>query len=443
MTGHDTIPQGLYAERRNTLMKALGSKAVAIFPTGGEVTRNADTHHRFRPDSDFYYLTGFVEPDSVLVLAPHRTGHQVILFVRPRDLIKEVWNGRRAGVEGAVNQFGADVAYPISELDMRLPGILEGAQTLHYRLGIHAELDRRVIAAVHGLRLAKRRLTPSPTSIHDPGVLLHEQRLIKSPEELHLMRRAGEISSEAHRMAMGHCRAGVWEYELEALIEYTFKRHGGGSPGYNCIVGTGENATILHYIENNCQLKDGELLLVDAGGEYGYYTADITRTFPVNGRFTSQQKDVYQIVLEAQLKAIDEVRPGRSVYAAHFTALRILTEGLVSLGLLKGSLEELLETEAFMPYYMHRTGHYLGLDVHDAGDYVRDAAFRPLEPGMVVTVEPGLYFGMGIPDEALSFKGIGVRIEDDVVCTDGEPEVLTASCPKTVEALEALVGTQR
>lgn len=440
------LPEAIYAARRASLMEKLGNDAVAIIPTSSELLRNADTHFRFRPDSDFHYLTGYTEPDAVLILAPHHASQPVVLFVRPKDPAREVWTGRRAGIEGALERFGAHAAYPIAELETRLPQFLEGANALFYRPGLNWDMDKRVLTAFHSLRQAKRRLTVSPTRIVDTSVLLHEMRLRKTPQELELMRRAADISVEAHKAAMAFARPGRWEFEVEALVEYTFRKNGAGAPGYPSIVGAGENATILHYVENNCILKDGDLLLIDAGAEFHYYTADITRTFPINGRFTSAQKDVYAVVLEAQKQAIDAVRPGLSVYEAHYRALRVLTEGLVSLGILTGSVESLLEQEAYLPYYMHRTGHYLGMDVHDAGDYVRGGAFRPLEPGMVVTVEPGLYFGAkqgsaqipGLPEH---FRGIGVRIEDDVLCTPDGFEVLTQGAPKEIADLESLVGS--
>jgi len=427
------------APRRARFLSQM-EEGVAIFSTSSELIRNADSHHRFRPDSDFYFLTGFAEPDAVMVLAPQHPTHRYILFVRPRDEAREVWNGRRAGIEGAVSQFGADIAYPIEELEARLPTYLEGARQLYYRLGIYPDRDRQVIQALHTLRHAKRRLTPSPTTIVDASVLLHEQRLYKEPGELELMRRAASISGAAHRAAMAFTRPGRTEYEVEALLEHFFRHHGALGPAYPSIVGSGENATVLHYVENHAPLRDGEMLLVDAGAEFRYYAADITRTYPVNGRFTSHQRAVYEIVLTAQLAAIDQVRPGVPYIRAHETVLRVLTEGLVELGLLKGSIDELLETEAYRPYYMHGTSHWLGLDVHDAGDYVREGAHRSLEPGMVLTVEPGLYFGDGLPEAAQPFRGIGIRIEDDVLVTPDGHDVLTHETPKTIEALEALVG---
>lgn len=439
-TGSPNLP--LARARRDALMQAMGARAVALIPSGHELLRNADSHFPFRPESDFYYLTGFTEPDSLLLLCPHHAEHRVVLFVRPRDPAKETWNGRRAGLEGAVARFGADVAFPIDELAQKLPGYLEGATDLYYRPGMNPDLDRQVLATVHSLRNAKRRLTPSPTRIIDLSVPLHELRLKKSADELSLMRTAAAITAEAHQAAMAMTRPGLHEYELQARIEYLFRARGAVGPSYPTIVGTGENATILHYTENASRLRAGDLVLIDAGAEYGYYAADITRTFPVSGRFTPAQRDLYTLVLESQKAAFEQVKPGVPFVAYHEAAVKVLTEGLVSLKLLSGNVEELIAQEAYKPFYMHRTGHFLGLDVHDAGEYVRDGASRLLEPGMVVTVEPGLYIGPELPEVPEAFRGIGIRIEDDLLVTENGYENLTAAAPKTLEELEALVGSQ-
>lgn len=428
--------------RRRALMNLMGDKAVAIIPTSQQLHRNADSEFRFRPDSDFYYLTGFSEPDAILVLCPHHAEHKVVMFVRPRDPVKETWSGRRAGVEGAVSTYGVDAAFSLDELETHLPGYLEGATDLYYRPGIVPDMDRKVFSLFQMLRGAKRRLTPSPSRIIDLSVPLHELRLKKGPEELALMRFSADIAAEAHRTAMAHTCPGRFEYELEALIEYVFRARGAVGPSYTTIVGGGDNATILHYVENNARLKDGELVLIDAGAEFQYYGSDITRTFPVSGRFSPLQRDLYTLVLDAQKAAIAQVRPGVPFSSFHDAAVRVLTEGLVFLKLLTGSVDDLIASEAYKPFYMHRTGHYLGLDVHDAGDYVLGGASRPLEPGMVVTVEPGLYFGRNLLDIPDEFKGIGIRIEDDLLVTLDGHEILTSAAPKEIDALEALVGSE-
>lgn len=432
----------LYAERRSRLLAALGPDAVALIPTYSEQLRNADSHFRFRADSDFYYLTGFAEPDALLVLSTHRKQAPMTLFLRPKDPTRETWTGRRLGLEGALEVLGAQEAYPIHDLERLLPGLLEGARTLYHRPGAQPELDRKVFAAFHALRSAKRRLTPSPTHIIDVTLPLHALRLYKSPEELDIMREAAHITAEAHTLAMTHTRPGRFEYEIEALVEYHFRRHGANGPAYPSIVGGGANACILHYIDNSEPLRDGQLLLLDAGAEFGFYAADITRTWPINGRFTPAQRDVYAIVLEAQQRAIEALQVGVPFTRYHEVAVEVLTQGLVSLGILSGSVEQLIEQQAYTPYYMHRTGHFLGLDVHDAGEYVQAGLSRPLEAGMVLTVEPGLYLAAHIPGLPAAFHNIGVRIEDDILITPNGPEILTHEVVKDIESIEALVGSQ-
>ncbi|MFM7203590.1 MAG: aminopeptidase P N-terminal domain-containing protein [Myxococcota bacterium] len=432
----------LYAERRSRLLSALGPDAVALIPTYTEQLRNADTHFRFRTDSDFYYLTGFAEPDALLVLSTHRADAPMTLFLRPKDPARETWTGRRLGLEGAREQLGAQETYSIHELEKVLPSLLEGARTLYHRPGAQPELDRKVFAAFHALRSAKRRMTPSPTHIVDLTLPLHTLRLYKSPEELEIMHEAARVTAEAHCLAMSFTRPGRFEYELEALVEFHFRRNGANGPAYPSIVGGGANACILHYIDNSERLQDGELILLDAGAELGFYAADITRTWPINGRFTPAQRDVYAVVLEAQRRAIETLRVGVPFQRYHEVAVEVLTEGLVSLGILSGSVEQLIEESAYTPYYMHRTGHFLGLDVHDAGEYVQAGQSRPLESGMVLTVEPGLYLADHIPGLPAAFHNIGVRIEDDILITPHGPEILTHGVPKDIDSIEALVGSQ-
>jgi Xaa-Pro aminopeptidase len=430
----------IFSQRRSAFSRALGD-GVAVIPSARHAVRNADTEYEFRQNSDFYYLTGLKEPDAVLILAPHREKERDVLFLRPRDRTAEIWNGKRVGVEGAVADYGLEAAYPIEELDARLAEYLLGTTTLYYGLGHDERLDRTVLDAVKDARYRVRRGGKAPQAFLEPGTLLHEMRLHKMPEELDCMRRAAAASLAGHEAGMRATRPGLWEYELEAVIEYHYRRAGAQDTAYSSIVAGGANATILHYNTNREQLRDGDLVLVDSGAEVDVYASDVTRTWPVNGKFNAEQRAIYDIVLRAQKAGIDQVRTGRSYNAYHDAAVRVLTEGLVDVGLLKGSIDELIETNKFFDFYPHRTGHWIGLDVHDVGRYKdADDSYRALEPGMVLTVEPGLYVqaDLDVPDR---WKGIGVRIEDDVLCTKGEPDVLTAAIPKEVADLEAIVGS--
>ena len=363
-----------------------------------------------------------------------------MLFVRPRDPEREVWDGRRAGVEGARQEYGADAAFTIDEFPEKLGDLINGARNLYYRLGGDAELDETIVRRIRLMRAASRRGVHAPQSITDPGTILHEMRLIKSEEEIVIMQRAADIASEAHREAMKATRPGMKEYEIEALIEYIFRRNGAAAPAYTSIVGGGANATVLHYINNDATLRDGDLLLVDAGAEYGGYASDITRTFPVNGRFTDAQRDIYSLVLEAQQACIERVRPGVTMEELNNHSVEILTAGMVRLGLLAGDPQKLIEEETYKRFYMHRLGHYLGMDVHDVGQYQIDGQPRPVEAGVVMTVEPGLYIAPdaeGAPDK---YRGIGVRIEDDVLVTAEGYRVLTSEAPKQIEEIEQLMA---
>jgi Xaa-Pro aminopeptidase len=430
-----------YEKRRAAFAGGFAS-GVAVIPAARHATRNADTEYEYRQNSDFYYLTGFNEPEAVLVLAPHHESERSVLFLRPRDRTQEIWTGRRLGVEGALESLGVDAAYPIDELEQRLPDLLVGAPTLYYALGLDEPLDRIVLAAVKEARYRVRRGGTAPLSFVDPGTLLHEMRLHKSPEEVVLMRRAAAASLAGHEAGMRATHPGQWEYELEAIIEFNYRRAGAQDVAYPSIVAGGSNATILHYNTNRDQLRDGDLVLVDSGAEVDLYASDVTRTWPVNGRFTGEQRAIYEIVLRAQRAGIEQVRPGRSYNAYHDAAVRVLTEGLVDIGLLEGSIDSLIESNAYFEFYPHRTGHYLGLDVHDVGRYTEaDTSYRTLEPGMVMTVEPGLYVqhDTDVPER---WKGIGVRIEDDILCTTADPENLTAAIPKTIEDLEAIIGSE-
>ncbi|MEX2146923.1 MAG: aminopeptidase P N-terminal domain-containing protein [Candidatus Rokuibacteriota bacterium] len=473
MTTHDLAP---FFERRQHFTAALGD-GIAIIPGAQEMGRNGDVHYEFRQSSDFFFLTGFDEPDAVAVINPAHAKERFVLFVRPRDRELEIWNGRRAGVEGAIATYGADAAYRIDQLDDKLRGYLLDRHTLYYRLGNPAH-DPRIIRLLTELRAVRTRGFTTPVRIEDPGPLVHELRLRRSPAELARHRRACEITRDAHTEAMRVARPGMYEYQVQAAIEYVFRSGGSMRNGYPSIVASGPNACILHYTENTRKMEDGDLLLIDAGCEFGYHSADITRTFPVNGRFTAPQRAIYELVLKAQLAGIAAAKPGNRYEAIHDATRRVLTEGLVAFGVLPRSVEESLAMHHYREFYMHGTGHWLGMDVHDVGDYRVGRASRVLEPGMVLTVEPGLYFdperesvtydlrefseeemwerryrlGMAaarkLEDEEKAhakkvthpvpapYRGIGIRIEDDVVITAGGCEVLTAGTPKTIDEVE-------
>lgn len=418
----------------------MGGDAVALFRTHRAARRSNDTEYRFRPHSDFYYLTGLSEPEAACVLKPGAE-RPYRLFVRPRDPERETWDGRRVGLEGALAAYGADGAAPIGTLEASLMELLAGTSTVYVRLGEDPSFDAALLAAVATLRARERRGAQAPRTLVDPSVLLHEMRLRKGDDELATLRRAASITAEAHRAAMGATRPGVGEHELEALIDYTFRVRGGTGAGYTTIVGGGANGTVLHYIDNCAPLNAGELVLVDAGCEYDWYTADVTRTWPVSGTFTPLQRRAYEIVLEAQLAAIERATPGSSLDRLHEGAVEVLTRGMLELGLLSGSVAERIADRSYARYYMHRTSHWLGLDVHDVGRYDDGkGGARPLESGFVLTVEPGLYVPTDAADAPEGLRGLGIRIEDDVVVTERGPEVLTAGIPKTVAEVEAVVG---
>ncbi len=429
---------GDYATRRKILRERIGRDAVAIVLAAPERLRSRDTHHPYRQDSDFYYLTGFPEPEAVAVFAPGRDAGEYLLFCRPRDPAREIWDGRRAGPEGAVRDYGADQAFTIAELGQVLPELLGSRRQVYYTLGSRKSFDRRLAVWLNALRAQSRRGVNAPPELIALDALLHELRLIKSSEELELMRRAAGISAQAHRRAMQSCRPGRYEYQLAAEIRHEFEVNG-ATPAYGSIVGGGANACILHYIENSAPLRQDDLVLVDAGAEYRNYCADITRTYPVSGRFAGAQRELYEVVLGAQAAAIGEIRAGRHWNQPHEAAVRTLTEGLVALGLLRGETKELVETEAYKRFYMHSTGHWLGMDVHDVGAYKLNGQWRDLQAGMVLTVEPGLYVAPDAQDVDERFRAIGIRIEDDVHVTAGEPEILTAAAPKAVADIEALM----
>lgn len=434
-------PKDVVTARRERFMDAIGS-GVAVFPAAPARTRSNDTEYRYRPESDLFYLTGFPEPEAVAVLAPDHPEHKFVLFVRPRDPEREVWDGKRAGLEGAIEEYGADTAYSIEELDEKLPEYLDGRERLFYRVGRDEEFDLRIIRLLNTYRTTRRAKAPGPSSILDPGTIVHEMRLHKTAADVALMRRAIEISAEAHRAAMAAARPGMFEYEVEALIEYTFRRQGASGPSYASIVGSGPNATTLHYVENSRRIGENELVLVDAGAEYGLYAADITRTWPASGRFTEEQRAIYEIVLEAQTGAIAMSAPGVTMQAIHEFCVKTIAEGLVRLGLLEGPVEKAIESGAYRKFYMHKTGHYLGMDVHDVGTYREGEEWRGLASGMVMTVEPGIYIAEDCAEVDERWRGIGVRIEDDVLITETGHEVLSAAAPKTIDEIEHIVGTE-
>jgi len=441
--GAAALPAAVFAARRGKLMEGLGPKGAALFLAAPEAVRSNDTHFDYRQDSDLYYLSGFDEPESALLLLPGHEKHPVVMFVRKRDPDREVWDGARAGVEGVKERFGAAEAFPIEEMSTRLPALLEGRDRLHYRLGLRADQDVAVIKTFAALRPLERKGKVVPREVVDPAPLLHEMRLFKRGEELEALRRAVRVSAEAHVRAMKATRPGLAEYEVQAEVEYVFRRHGARAPGYGTIVGSGPNACVLHYVSNRRTMEAGDLLLLDAGAEVDYYTGDITRTWPVSGRFSDRQREVYDLVLRAQDEVIALVRPGTPWSALNERATRVLTEGLQGLGVLDQAqtVDALVEAKAFKPFYMHSVGHWLGMDVHDVGSYASDGnPTRPLAPGMVLTVEPGLYFPPGEKTPA-AYAGIGVRIEDDVLVTESGCEVLSREAPKAVDDLEAIVGS--
>jgi Xaa-Pro aminopeptidase len=433
--------QAEYRQRREQLMAKIGN-GTAIFRSAPAAVMHNDVEYTFRQDSDFFYLTGFNEPEAVAVLAPHHSEHRFVLFVQPKEREKEVWTGYRCGVEGAKEIFAADEAYSITELDEKLPQYLAKADRIYYHLGRDRAFNEKILKHWQRLMATYPKRGTGPIAIEDSGPILHSMRLIKSQAELELMRTAAAISVEAHNYAQQIAQPGRYEYEIQAEMERLFRLRGGIGPAYPSIVASGANACVLHYIENTRQMQDKELLLIDAGCAYGYYNADITRTFPVGGKFTPEQKALYEIVLEAQKQAIAQVQPGNPYSSVHDTAVRVLTEGLVQLGLLKGQIDDLIKEEKYKPFYMHRTGHWLGLDVHDVGVYQHGESPQILQPGQVLTVEPGLYI---VPDTKPAedqpeidprWVGIGIRIEDDVLVTTTGHEVLTAGVPKAVEEVE-------
>jgi Xaa-Pro aminopeptidase len=429
----------VFAARREEFMQRMDG-GVAIFATAPAAVYSNDVEYRYRPDSDFFYLTGFREPEAVAVLVPEDGAGRYLLFVRPRDPERELWTGARAGVEGAKEIYGADAAFPITQLATELGRILKATEKVHVALGHDRDRSERMLALIREAQAERPRTGKGPAAVLDPATALHDMRLRKTADEIALMREAARISCIAHENAMRSARPDQFEYEVEGLVEFTFRRHGAAGPAYPTIAASGANATVLHYTDNARRMAADDLLLLDAGAEFGCYNADVTRTFPVGSRFSPVQRDLYAIVLTAQKAAIDAVRPGVPYDEPHQRAVRVLCEGLVAQGLLHGDVDTLASGEEYRRYYMHRTSHWLGMDVHDVGVYRPDGTARPLEPGMVLTVEPGLYIAADAKEAPERFRGIGIRIEDDVLVTDTGHEVLSVGAPKEIGDIEALRG---
>ena len=428
----------IHKQRRRDLMESMEG-GVAVVSTSPIRPRNGDVEYQFRPDSDFYYLTGFSEPEAVAVLCPGRDSGEYILFCRENDPEKELWYGRRAGLEGAVDRYGADDAFPIDDLGDILPRLFEDKDKIFITLGRYPDFDNQVMQWMSDVKQRTRSGVHAPHELVDLSYLLHEQRLIKRQDEIALMRRAGKISAQGHIKAMQSCKPGMTEYQVQAEMEYVFRKMGSTYNAYPSIVAGGENSCILHYIDNNAVLNDGDLLLIDAGTELDCYASDISRTFPVNGKFSSEQKALYEIVLEAQKAAFSVCQVGMHWNSPHEQAVKVITEGLVDAGLLQGEVNELIETHAYRDFYMHRTGHWLGMDVHDVGDYQIEQQWRTLEAGMIFTVEPGIYVGKN-PNVDPKWHDIGIRIEDDVVIKKSGFEILTSDVPSEIDDIEHLMG---
>ena len=429
-----------YKRRRKHLMQIMGDDAVAILPAALVRMRNRDAEFQYRQDSDFHYITGFDEPEAVAVLVPGREHGEYILFCRENDKKMETWNGLRAGQDGAISKYAADDSFPIDDIDDILPGLLENKEKVYYTMGVHPDFDQQVIKWVNRLREQTRIGIHTPSEFVSLDHQLHDMRLYKSAAEIKVMRKAAEISAKAHIKAMQFCKPGVYEYQLEAELLHTFMHGGARFPAYSSIVGGGKNGCILHYVENSEALKNGDLVLIDAGAELECYASDISRTFPVNGKYSKEQRALYDIVLAAQFAAIEQVQPGNHWNDPHEAAIEVITQGLIDVGILEGDLETNIENENYKSFYMHRTGHWLGMDVHDVGDYKVDDEWRVLEPGMVLTVEPGLYISADHENVAKKWHNIGIRIEDDVLVTKNGYDVLSKGVLKDPDEIEVLMA---
>ncbi len=433
------MKQSEFKKRRQSLMQQVGKGNIALIASAFNQTRNRDVEFPFRQDSDFYYLTGFNEADSLAVFIPGREQGEYILFCREFDEKKALWEGAHAGLEGATKHYGADDSFPIDDIDDILPGMLENKAKVYYPMGRDGELDHQILEWISYLKKQSRNGINAPGELVSLEHILHEMRLFKSVAELKLMRRAADVSCKAHKRVMQKCKPGFYEYQVEAELLYQFGSAGLRYVAYPSIVAGGENACVLHYIDNKDKLKKGDLLLIDAGAECDHYASDITRTFPVSGKFNSAQKQLYQLVLDAQYAAIEQIKPGVPWNKAHEVSVEVLTKGLVKLGLLKGRVSKLIKDEKYKQFYMHRIGHWLGMDVHDVGDYKLDNEWRLLEPGMVLTIEPGLYIPVNCKKVDVKWRGIGIRIEDDVLVTKTGYEVLTDALPKEIDEIESLM----
>jgi Xaa-Pro aminopeptidase len=429
-----------FARRRQQFLRMVGEGNIAVIASASIMQRNSDVEFHFRQNSDFFYLSGFDEPESVIVFVPGREQGEYVLFCREYDEKTALWVGASAGLEGAVRDYAVDDAFPIDDIDDILPGLLENKNRLYFPMGAQPDFDQQLMDWSQQVRGRSRAGVSAPAEFISSDHILHEMRLIKSAQEIKWMKKAAKISVKAHIKAMQSCRPGMYEYQVEANLKHCFMSHGAQQEAYPAIVGGGHNGCVLHYIDNNAVLNDGDLLLIDAGCEWKKYASDITRTFPVNGVFNEEQKALYQLVLDAQYAAIEQVKPGNHWNDPHDAAVEVLTKGLVRLGLLQGSLSTLIKNEAYKPYYMHRTGHWLGMDVHDVGDYKLDDQWRLLEPGMVLTVEPGLYIHPNANEVDKKWRGMGIRIEDDVLVTKKGHEVLTDSVPKEIKDIESLMS---
>ncbi|MEQ1738485.1 MAG: Xaa-Pro aminopeptidase [Methyloglobulus sp.] len=433
------MKQSEFKKRRKLLMQRIGTGNIALLGSSSTKIRNRDVHYPFRQDSDFYYLTGFSEPDALAVFIPGREQGEYILFCREFDEAKALWEGAHAGLEGATGHYQADDAFPIEDMDEILPGMLENKHKVFYPMGRDSDLDHRLLDWINHIKSQSRSGLVAPGELVSLEHILHEMRLFKSPEEIKLMRRAAEVSAKGHVKAMQTCKPGLYEYQIEAELVHHFMKEGLRAVAYPSIVAGGKNACVLHYTENSDKLKNGDLLLIDAGAECDHYAADITRTFPISGRFSEPQKQLYQLVLDAQTAAMEQIKPGVPWHYAHDASVEVLTKGLVALGLLEGKVKTLIKKEKFKQFYMHRIGHWLGMDVHDVGDYKIDQKWRLLEPGMVLTIEPGLYIPADCKTVDEQWRGIGIRIEDDLLVTEQGHEILTNGVPRTIAEIEALM----
>ncbi|MDB3880994.1 Xaa-Pro aminopeptidase [Gammaproteobacteria bacterium] len=428
-----------FSERRDLLADKVLEDSAIIVSAASVKSRISDTEYSYRQDSNFYYLSGYEEPESLILIRPNQDKERFVIFCRDRDPLREQWDGFRTGQEGVIQDYGADAAYSINSIDEIMPKLLEGAKNIYFSMSAPCGVDAKISSWVEDIRKNTRSGAEPPQNLLSLDSILHEMRLIKESDEMDLMKKAANITTEAHIRAMQSVRPGMYEYQLEAEYLYAFNKNGARSPAYNSIVGGGNNSCILHYVENNAELKDGDLVLVDAGCEYQYYASDVTRTFPVNGKFSPEQREIYSIVLEAHKQSMEQAKPGNKWNLMHEKSVEVIVEGLLSIGLLQGSRDEIIDKGEYSKFYMHRIGHWLGMDVHDVGSYKQDGDWRPLEEGMVMTVEPGIYILDSMEGVDDKWKGIGVRIEDDIAITESGFEILTPDVPRTIEEVEQTV----